>query len=246
MHLYNLLLNLSRRTLPIAALAVALCLGTAQAATARQLPDHTVLRFAVLYGQSAFKLGTSTYTWKADNGRYSLLNVVEASGLAALLMNGKVVNSSEGLITDGGLKPEKFWISRKDQRKEYANFDWPKHRLELPEGKFDTLPAQTQDLLSFIFHLAMTAKDEQGAWTLPVTKGKDLKDYRFRVVGIERIDVLGKPSDSLHIQGARLNEGNADVTDVWLGMNLHWLPVRIRNVDTKGNAIVQTLLETGG
>ena len=29
-------------------------------------------------------------------------------------------------------------------------------------------------------------------------------------------------------------------------MNLHWLPVRIRNVDTKGNAIVQTLLETGG
>lgn len=211
-------------------------------AAIRQLPDHVVLRYAVLYRDDGFKLGTATYTWKASNGRYSLLSVAEASGIAALFLDGKVVNSSEGQIAENGLMPEKFWISRKGVRKEFADLDWHRHRLELPEGKVETLPPQTQDLLSFIFHLAMTARDEQSSWTLPVTSGKNLKDYRFRAVGIERIEVLGKPTDTLHIKGTRLNEGDADV---WLDPALHWLPIRIRNVDTKGTPIVQNLLTIG-
>ena len=204
----------------------------------RHLPEHLRLRFAVLYGDDGFKLGTTTYTWKAADGRYSLMSVAQASGLAALVMNGNVVNSSEGRITRQGLMPEHFWISRKNERKEFAQFDWPGQRLELPEGRVEALPAQAQDILSFVFHLAMTASN--GTWNLAVSNGKNLKDYRFSVVGIERMEVMGKPADTLHLQGVHKNEGN---TDVWLGMNAGWLPVRIRNVDAKGKTIVQSLLQ---
>lgn len=212
----------------------------AEPAALRTLPEQAQLRYAVYFGDKGFKLGTTTTTWKSAQGHYSLNSVAEASGLASLILSGQAVQASEGQLTASGLKPESFLVTRKGKRKEYARFDWPRQRLELARNKLETLPAQTQDLLSLGFHLAMTAS-ESGSWVLPVTNGKVLKDYRFRVVGHERLQLAGQSLDTLHIQASRANEGD---TDLWLGTSLHWLPVRIRNVDEDGTPIVQNLLDS--
>ncbi len=212
--------------------------AVSQFGTARTLPDRLALRYAVQAGDGGFTLGQSRYSWQVSEGRYSLTSVTEATGITALLLSKKIVQTSAGRITAAGLQPEQFQISKGKRGPPPARFDWPRKRLLLPSGEV-ALPATTQDLLSFPFHLAMTVRDDQMPWQLPVTNGKKLKDYDFRFVGREPLRILGRTSDTLHLRGSRPEEGSLDV---WLAPDRHWLPVRIRTVDQNDQAMELNLI----
>jgi hypothetical protein len=123
-----------------------------------------------------------------------------------------------------------------------ARFDWPGKRLFLAKGE-EILRDNTQDLLSFPFHLAMTVAEGDGGWIVPVTNGRKLKGYRFTILGRESVEVGRERLEALHVQGTRAFEGNLDV---WLAPNRHWLPVRIRTEDQKGKVMELTLARLEG
>jgi hypothetical protein len=206
-------------------------------ARVRVLPAALTLVYTIRIGDDGFNVGRGTYTWRADGDRYRLESVAEATGLAALFVGGLATQSSEGRIGPAGLVPELFRMSRNDRRQEVARFDWQAQRLDLSRGEASLRP-NTQDLLSFPFHLAMTVAEDSEDWILPVTNGRKLKGYRFSVLGRETLDLGGQAVDTLHVQGRRALEGTLDV---WLAPGRHWLPLRIRTQDQQGKIMLLSL-----
>ena len=206
----------------------------------RELPSRLNLRYTVLAGEDDFKLGQAIYTWQQRDGHYTLVSIASASGLASLFVGGKLVQVSEGLVTPGGLQPEQYWLARNERRQETARFDWSQARLEQNGGSVE-LPAGSQDLLSFPFHLAMWVDAAATEWDLAVTNGRNLRVYHFRNLGRESINQGGAVVDALHLQGSRAGEGTLDV---WLAPSRNWLPLRIRTLDQKGRVLGLNLEET--
>lgn len=203
----------------------------------RELPARLTLRYAIQAGEGGFNVGQATYTWTVRDGRYSLVSVAEAKGIAALFISGKIIQTSEGEITPYGLQPAQFWMVKGDRRLPPLQFDWTRRQLLLPGGGQE-LPDETQDLLSFPFHLAMTLRDDGGERRLPVTNGKKLREYGFRLVDRDPVMLGDTRLEAIHLQGERPGEGSLDV---WLAPARLWLPVRIRTLDQKGKTIVLTL-----
>lgn len=208
----------------------------------RALPEHMVLTYTVQSGDEGFGLGKATYTWRAEAGRYRLESVAEATGLASLFVSGRIVQTSEGRIGPAGLVPEQFTQTRGNKAQEQVRFDWETRQLLLPKGA-EVLRDQTQDLLSFSFHLAMTFSEQDESWILPVTNGRKLKGYRFALLGRENVELGAVTVEAWHVQGTRAFEGSMDV---WLAPSHHGLPVRIRTEDQKGKVMLLTLARTEG
>lgn len=208
----------------------------------RNLPERIALRYRVQSGEDGFTIGQTTYSGQIRAGRYSLVSVTEATGITALFVSGKIIQSSEGRVTESGLQPELFWSAKGEKLQPPVRFDWVQHRLLLPGGGVELLP-QAQDLMSFPFHLAMLVQEDAAEWSLPVTNGKKLREYRVRVLGRELLASGDSRVETLHLQGSRSGEGSLDV---WLAPARNWLPVRIRMLDQKGKVIVLTLQDEAG
>ncbi|MDO9226471.1 MAG: DUF3108 domain-containing protein [Pseudomonadota bacterium] len=203
----------------------------------RKLPERLSLRYAVRAGDGGFNLGQAIYTWHQRDGHYTLVSIAQATGLASLFVSGKLAQTSEGRITAHGLRPEQYWLSRNEHRKDTAHFNWDAKRLVQGSDEVE-LPAGSQDLLSFPFHLAMTVDAMTTEWTLAVSNGRKLREYQFRNLGRVRLTIGETEIDTLHLQGSRSGEGTLDV---WLAPSRHWLPQRIRTLDQKGKVMVLSL-----
>lgn len=208
----------------------------------RNLPERIALRYGVQSGEDGFSIGQTTYSGQIRDGRYSLVSVTEATGITALFVSGKIIQTSEGRVTASGLQPEQFWSAKGEKKQPPVRFDWAQQRLLLPGGGVE-LPSLTQDLISFPFHLAMLVHEDDVEWSLPVTNGKKLREYRVRVLGRENLAFRDGRIDTLRLQCSRSGEGNLDV---WLAPARNWLPVRIRTLDQKGKVIVLTLQDEAG
>ena len=204
---------------------------------ARNLPDRIALRYSVQSGEDGFTIGQTSYSGQIRDGRYSLVSVTEATGITALFISGKIIQTSEGRVSANGMQPDQFWSAKGEKRQPPVRFDWVQQRLLLPSGGVELLP-QAQDLMSFPFHLAMVAGEDSAEWSLPVTNGKKLREYRFRTLGREQLALGDSRVETVHLQGGRSGEGSLDV---WLAPARNWLPVRIRTLDQKGKVIVLTL-----
>lgn len=208
----------------------------------RDLPAEIVMNYALQIGDSddnAFVAGRASYIWHSGKGRYSMVSTLRASGLTALFVHGQIIQTSQGRIDDDGLKPEQYWLEKTGKKEDSARFDWAANQLILGSGKgAQPLQPQAQDLLSFPFHLAMTMHEGAQPFELWVTDGRKFRDYAFRLVGTETLDLGGKPSPTLHVQGSRAGEGTLDV---WLDLKKSGLPVRIRTRDEKGKTMVLRL-----
>lgn len=202
----------------------------------RQLPGQLKIVYAVQTGEDGFVAGRATYLWHSRNGRYSLVNTVEATGLASLFISGRIVQLSEGEIGEGGLRPAQYWLQRKERKQESARFNWGQNQLMLGGDTVGVaLTPQAQDLLSFPFQLAMTAREGEPDFNMGVTNGKRFREYGFHSLGRETLTLRGREVEALHLQGYREGEGSLDV---WLDLARHGLPVQVRTLDQKGKVML--------
>lgn len=203
----------------------------------RELPARIALRFSVQSGEDGIVIGQSYFNGQFENGRYVLTSVTEATGVAALFVSGKIIQTSEGEITAQGLQPHSFRSVKGKRSPLVVRFDRARSRLTLPGGEVD-LPRRAQDLTSFPFHLAMMMSDEVAEMKLPVTNGKKLRDYTFKRLGRHQLRLGDSAVETLHLRSERDSDGSIDV---WLAPARNWLPVRIRTLDEKGKLILLTL-----
>ncbi len=225
--------------LPIAPSAVsASAQGPAMAAepaapsAAEALPEAFKIRFRVQGNEGGLLLGQLDHVWQRTGERYSLVGVAKASGVFALFYSGLLSQTSSGAITSAGLRPESYWMQR--SRKSYsANFDWERKsaRLGGPYGAL-TLAPGAQDYLSVVYQLALFPHPAEGrVW---VIDGKRAKEYAYREIGPETIELpLGKV-ETLHL---RIGQGNEEADmDLWLRAQAPHLPLKMTLVDDKGRS----------
>jgi hypothetical protein len=198
------------------------------------LPPRIDLRFQVRYGLAS---GEQTLLWVNEGERYTVISVVEATGLAGMFYRGRFVQTSRGRITPRGLQPEEFWDQRGDKRSS-ARFDAANGTLTLSPSKgaprhFD-YQGEVQDVASLFFQLALTAPPPDGHLTYKVFNGKKLRDYTYEVRGAEMLETDLGALRTLHL--ARVSHGK-DRFEVWLAIGKYYLPVRVLRSDENGREV---------
>jgi hypothetical protein len=185
---------------------------------------------------------TVTETFRQENGRYRIESVTQGVGVYALF--GKRRLMSEGEVTEQGLKPSHFELHQGDNDKKslLTDFDWPQNQLNMQvKGKTITVPLEpgAQDLASFIYQFMFCPPVGEDV-NMPVTTGKKLRSYHYRVTERDvTLDLPGGHFKTLHLVDA--TPDGEDSKEFWLATDRHHLPVRLEMRDDKGAKIEQIL-----
>jgi hypothetical protein len=183
----------------------------------------------------------AVYRWRRKGDTYRITGEGEAVGLFRLFVDGQIFQESEGTITSAGLRPERFLERRGGREDEGLEFDWLQHTVTLERGderKTAPLVGDTVDWLTMIFELAHMPPHGAGAsLDLHVYTQRKLYDFDLKVVGLEEIEIpLGKVR-ALHLRHVDPEDGKT--IDVWLGVDQHYLPVKMRYPVAKMQLMVE-------
>lgn len=217
---------------------IALLLLLSQPALAA--PKQVELVYEATRNGQAF--ATVTETYREDKGRYQIESVTKGLGVYALM--GKRILRSEGEVTSAGLKPSHFELHQGDSesRSLSADFDWAGGTLNMKvKGKPRTAALQkgAQDLASFSYQFMFAPP--AATLNLPVTTGKKLKEYHYKVNARDvALKLAAGQFSTVHLVEAN-PEPDDDTKEFWLASDQQHLPVRIRLRDEKGVTIEQNL-----
>lgn len=206
------------------------------------MPHRMELQYRIYLGEGGMDIGHASYAWIEDDTRYTLASIAQADGLLTLLQSGRMTQISTGHVHDRHLSPDDFDIQRGSAAPTattHIHIDHTRHIATVTRRgnqSSEPAPAGAQDILSIIFELALSAPFNHTI-TLPVSSGKTFKPYHASIVGTEAIDTpLGK-LQTLHI--TRPPEDGEDGMDIWLAVDDHYIPVKIRLHDGQLGWIVQ-------
>ena len=177
---------------------------------------------------SAFADGRATYRWEREGDEYRIRGEAEAEGFFTLFLEGSIVQESRGTVGTAGLRPERFSEQRPNASEEGLTFDWDGRTVTFNRGtdtRTTLLADNTVDWLSMIFQLAHVPPAAE-AHELQVFTQRRMYRFHLKVLGIEQIDIpLGRVR-ALHL---RHEDAAKDANvDVWLGVDQHYLPVKLR------------------
>jgi hypothetical protein len=180
-----------------------------------------------------------SYKQRPD-GTYKLSNVAEAKGLMSLFLSGQLVQTSEGKVTTSGLQPVQYvyQFGDKADKSQHATFDWQAGKVTLENSRRTVsvaLPDGTQDLLSFMFQFMF--EPPQKEMQLSITNGKKLRSYAYSFEGEDQLQTKIGNLRTMHI-GRSTGDGD-EKTELWLAVDLHYLPVKIRQTEKDGSVIEQ-------
>lgn len=201
---------------------------------AHPLPRHAQLTFTVYKGVD-FPIGEARHTLEVDdNHHYTLQTSIRTVGLASLIKTFDMNQKSIGTISASGLRPDEYSEGRSSDKGNQAlaaRFDWTNKALLFSSSATTALPEQAQDMLSFLYQLSQLPLD-QPTVSLYISNGKKLEKYDLAVGQEEYIltrngKIRALPLRKIHAPG---EEG----LEVWLGMEYRLLPVKIRQIDRKG------------
>jgi hypothetical protein len=195
------------------------------------LPGKGRVRYVISRGERGFVIGQAVHSWDHDGLTYRLKSLTETIGIAAVFKPVQVFQSSEGEITDAGLRPREFRHERAAGI-DTASFDWVR-RLVTYAGRQDALGDGTQDFLSMYYQLVLLAP-RSGVVEMPIATGRKLANFRFEVLGEE---TLSFPAGERRTVRIKTRSGN-DIIEIWLlvgeAEQSRSMPLRIRVTDRKG------------
>lgn len=199
------------------------------------LPAQLSVQYAVLNAEHGFAIGAATYLWQHDGGRYRAESSLKTTGIVSLFVSGDIYMVSAGHMGTDGLQPETFSQQRGERRRDVAAFDYAAGRLTL-NGQPERLRAGAQDLVSFLFQLALRFHPGQAKLILPVTDGRKLRGYRLAPPEAEIRD--GRRFWRLHAW----RDGDGEL-DLWFAADQPGLPVLMRSLDRKGDDLWLRMME---
>jgi hypothetical protein len=179
---------------------------------------------------SAMADGRAVYNWSRDGDSYRISGEAEAVGFFTLFLEGRVIQESTGRVTPQGLKPQRFTERKPSMPAEGLEFDWEGGKVVFDrnnEKKTDALGGNIVDWLSMLFQMAANPPPPTGDYDLHVLTQRKLYRFKLKVLGEEQIEIpLGKVR-TLHLR--HVDEKDAtEIVDVWLGIDQHYLPVKLR------------------
>lgn len=200
-------------------------------------PRKGRITYLLTMGPDQTPVGRTVQSWEFEDGRYTAGSDSESTGLVELFRPHRYRYLSQGSIIGDRLRPERFLASiRRGSRSEEAQalFNWDNNTLRLgrlPEQAAVTLPAGSQDWVSFMYNLALTPP-APGRITLPFTRGSRLDTVSFDVLPAESIDTpLGR---LLAVPVVQVRTAGQESMALWLASEYRNLPVRIRFFNREG------------
>lgn len=200
-------------------------------------PRKGRITYLLTMGSDQTPVGRTVQTWEFDGTQYTLGSQSESTGLIEMFRPHRYYYLSKGTVSDQGLRPERFLASvKRGSRSEesLAVFNWEQGQVRLgriPQQTSVTLPAGSQDLISFMYQLALLPP-APGRITLPFTRGRQLETTSFDVLPAETIDTpLGRLRAVPVIQ---TRESGRESLAVWLASEYRNLPIRIRFFNRDG------------
>lgn len=203
-------------------------------------PDDFPEELTIAYSlTSVFADGQAEYTWKRDGDRYEITGNAQATGFFTVFLEGQIDQVASGRVTPQGLQPERFTERRGSTPEEGLAFDWAARSVEFRRGdsrRTAPLTDSTVDWLSMIFQLAHQPP-KGDSMDLRVFTQRRLYEYRLAVVGMEDLELPFGVARTLHLRhtGAKPEEA----VDVWLGVDQHYLPVKLRYPVARNRLVVE-------
>ncbi|MDH3980303.1 MAG: DUF3108 domain-containing protein [Gammaproteobacteria bacterium] len=210
-------------------LLVAVVLITGTASAALPLPDfkasYELTRGSLKIGNSTIELSNGsdgTYTYKSHSWPVRWV---------AWFLKDKLFETSRGAITDAGIRPDYYHYQRTGGTKEREAklaFDWERmvveNNVEDSPWEMD-IPAGTIDKLVSQLGMMHALANGQHDITFNIADGGKLKEYRFKVVGEETLELPAGTFETVKV--TKLRDNNKRETYIWCAPTLNYLPVRI-------------------
>jgi len=210
------------------------CVALSFSATGHAMPPQRVeLTFDIHFG--AMKLGQGRDVLVHDGTHYEVVSETIPKGLAAVFIK-KIRRESRGVITDAGLRPNRFLEQGRKKGTRAAEFNWSESTVRLINGDTNTvvaLPPNTIDQASLPYGFSFAGRVPDG-FAAYVADGRRLKDYRYRIVGRERIETVLGEIETIHVEKVRGPDDKRSF-DFWLAVDRYYLPVKMRFIE-KGRA----------
>ncbi len=193
----------------------------------------------IVYELKGMLSGRQTHTWQRTGDRYNLEAVAQATGLTSLFIGGKLIQKSSGRIGSLGLMPDRYEILRPNGKNETLEFHYDDNLIEASrsDSKRGTRTQQlpmlpgTQDPLSSIYQLAMAARDGKDG-IIVAASSKKVQGFPYRMLGSETLKTPMGEIKTLHVM--RAGESGKGDTHLWLALEKHALPMRVRYADDDG------------
>lgn len=205
--------------------------------TVKSLPRKGRITYTIYYGADRFIVGRTVQTWEVSGDGYQLASASETTGIVELFRAQRHTFLSRGKVTARGLQPETFLMSRTRRGRTdeaRATFDWNAgeiHTGKPPAERTTALPANSQDVVSFMYQLAL-APPPPGRIRLSVTNGSRFETYDLDVLNEERVETPLGVLRALPIRQAR--QPGAESVELWLAVEYGYLPVKLRFYDREG------------
>src|SRR5688572_12935429 len=203
----------------------------------------------VTYGgyMNGMAIGVITEHFDVDGAGYRISSDTRPMGLAAFVQRQPLRFVSRGQVTRDGLRPEHFEARRglNDAPQITADFDWSQPLITLKHGgKLESFPLApgTQDRLSIMYQFMFMRLDRMRVVEFPMTNGRKLDRYRYRITQDVEIDTALGKLKTLHLVKER--EPGESAAEVWLSPQHQHLAVKIVIVEKDGmrfEQIVQSL-----
>lgn len=189
---------------------------------------------------SALADGHAVYTWEREGDHYRISGDAEAEGFFTLFLEGQIHQESRGTVSEQGLRPESFVETRPNNVREGLEFDWRARQVKLFRGedsKMSALAENTVDWLSMIFQLAHTPPGGEST-SLQVFTQRKMYRFRLQVLGVESIEIPLGTVRALHLRHTDPKDSR-EIVDVWLGLEQHNLPVKLRYPVARNRLMVE-------
>lgn len=211
----------------------------------RPFPKRLQLTFAVFNGADFFRVGELLHQLEIDKDRYILKAIKQTDGPTRSKNKDKLIQISQGTIDVHGLQPESFEeekITGNYTQKLSASFDQTAHQLNFSRGGSASLPADAQDILSFMYQLSQLSIPSMHMefFPIPISNGTQLEQTRIEIGITEDISTNMGTMRTLHLQKMH-NQGEA-YFEIWLGLEYRMLPVKFRQVDGSDKVIAESVI----
>jgi len=190
--------------------------------------------------RGSLRIGTSTVTLSSDaDGGYLYESRSIPTRLVAWFLKDQLHETSRGTLSATVVRPDEYHYQRSGGRKERRDnlsFDWQhmtvENRVEGSHWKMDIPPGTLDKLVS---QVAMMLALQQGKTdvTFNIADRGKLKEYRFRQVGHETLELPAGTFETVKI--TKLRDNKRRETYVWCAPALNFLPVRIWQREKDGS-----------
>ena len=177
-------------------------------------------------------IGTSSISLvnKSDN-EYLYESRSSPARWASWLFRDKLFESSRGHIIDNRVRPDHYHYQRTGgsrEREAILSFNWDDMTVEnnVQESRWRMdIPAGTLDKLASQLGMMLALGEGKTEVTFNIADGGKLKEYRFRVIGHETLELPAGTFKTVKI--TKLRDNKRRETYIWCAPELNYLPVRI-------------------